>query len=272
MWSLVKTRLISAVVLIALVLIALFFAPEWGVALIVSGVTYAVMYELSKVFGLMEKRGLTVVNFIFATMFMVCGYVVPLRLIPLIAVLYIIALLTIAVIDNERVKFLDVTTSMFLVFYSVFLLIHLTLLRMMDNGIALLILALIGAYVTDTGAYFTGLSIGKHKLIEKVSPKKTVEGAIGGIVATVAFFVIYGAVMKNIGHDVNFLNLLILSVLCAIVAQLGDLSASVMKRSFQVKDFGNIIPGHGGIVDRVDSLMFVAPLVYYFITFFPVLK
>ncbi|MBQ3181189.1 MAG: phosphatidate cytidylyltransferase [Clostridia bacterium] len=272
MWSKIRTRLISAIVLIALVLTALFLASEWVVALLVSGVTYVVMYELTKVFNLNRKRTLTAVNFVFATVFMAFGYIAPLKFIPIFVVLYIIALMTIAILDNERVSFSDVMTSVFLLFYSVALLMHLTFIRKSDNGIALLFLTLMGAYVTDSGAYFVGIFLGKHKLIEKVSPNKTVEGAIGGILAAVVSFIIYGVVVNHLGYDVNFLNLLILSVLCAVAAQLGDLSASVMKRSFQVKDFGHVIPGHGGIVDRVDSLMFVAPVVYHFVTFLPVIK
>ena len=272
MWSKVRTRFISAIVLIALVLIALFFAPPWAVCLLVSGVTYAIMYEFTKVFNLKEKRILSSVNFIFATLFMLALHIISAKTIPLLIVLYIILLLVIAVLDNKRVKFTDVTTSLFLVFYSVGMLMHLVLIRNLNNGVALLILALLGAYATDTGAYFTGLTLGKHKLIESISPNKTVEGAIGGIIVTVIAFAIYGCVMQNQGYTVNYIYLLILSVLCAVVAQLGDLSASLMKRSFQVKDFGNIIPGHGGMADRLDSLMFVAPVVYYFITFLPVIK
>lgn len=272
MWSKLKTRLISAVVLIVLVLAALFFVPGWGVAILVSGVTYAVMYELTKVFGLKEKKAITAINFVFATVFMVMGYIISLKYIPLFAVLYIITLMSVAVIDNERVNFRDVTMSLFMTAYSVLLLVHITLIRNCQNGIALLFLTLLGTYITDTGAYFAGSFLGKRKLIEKVSPNKTIEGAIGGVLASVVSFLIYGAVMKSAGYDVNFLNLLILSVLCAVVAQLGDLSASLMKRSFQIKDFGNLIPGHGGVLDRVDSLMFVAPVVYHFITFLPVIK
>lgn len=272
MWSKIKTRLISAVILIVLVLAALFFVPEWGVAILVSGVTYAVMYELTKVFGLKDKKAITAINFIFATVFMVMGYITSLKYIPLFVVLYIITLMSVAVINNERVNFFDVTMSLFMTTYSVLLLIHITLIRNCQNGIALLFLTLLGTYITDTGAYFAGSFLGKHKLIEKVSPNKTVEGAVGGILASVVSFLIYGVVMKSAGYDVNFLNLLILSVLCAVAAQLGDLSASVMKRNFQIKDFGNLIPGHGGVVDRVDSLMFVAPVIYHFITFLPVFR
>lgn len=275
MWSKIKTRLMSAIVLIILVLLVLFFAPEWGCALLVSGVTYVVMYELTKVFNLREKLSLVILNFIFATIFMALSFIgktLALKIISPAIVLYIMLLATISVLDNENVKFSDICNSVFLVFYSVVLLIHITYIRKLDNGVAFLFMTLLGTYITDTGAYFTGITIGKHKLIERVSPNKTIEGAIGGIVCCIVAFIIYGIVMKNLGHSVNFLYLVILSVLCAVIAQLGDLSASLMKRSFQVKDFGNIIPGHGGILDRVDSLMFVAPLVYYFITFLPVIK
>lgn len=275
MWSKVKTRVISAAVLIVLVLLALFFTPEWGCALLVSAVTYAVMYELTKVFNLKEKKNLAILNFIFATIFMALSYIdktLALKIISPAIVLYVMLLAAIAVLDDENVKFSDVCASVFLVLYSVVLLIHITYIRKLDNGVAFLFMALLGTYITDTGAYFTGITIGKHKLIERVSPNKTVEGAIGGVVSCVVAFIIFGIVMKNFGHSVNFLYLIILSVLCAVAAQFGDLSASLMKRSFQVKDFGNIIPGHGGILDRVDSLMFVAPLVYYFITFLPVIK
>lgn len=272
MWSKIKTRLISAVVLIAAVLAALFFVPVNGVAIIVSAVTYAVMYELTKVFGLNEKKLLATVNFIFASIFMLIGYVVSLNYIPLFVVLYIITLMCIAVFDNERVSVKDVGLSMFLVAYSVVMLAHITLIRASQNGVALLFLTLLGTYITDTGAYFAGSFLGKHKLIEKVSPNKTIEGAIGGILASVLSFLVYGIVMKHSGYNVSFLNLTILSVLCAVAAQLGDLSASVIKRNFKVKDFGNLIPGHGGVADRVDSLMFVAPVIYHFITFLPVFR
>lgn len=275
MWSKVKTRFLSAIVLIILVLVALFFAPEWGCALIVSGVTYAVMYELTKAFDLKGKRALSAVNFIFATIFMALGYIdtkIAAKIIAPIIVFYVMLLSVISVLDSRKVKFSDVCSSVFLVFYSVAMLVHITFIRKLDNGILLLFMTLLGTYITDSGAYFTGMTIGKHKLIERVSPNKTIEGAIGGVLCSVIAFAVFGVVASKLGHSVNFLYLIILSVLCGVVAQLGDLSASVMKRSFQVKDFGNIIPGHGGILDRVDSLMFVAPVVYYFITFLPVIK
>ena len=273
MWSKVKTRLISAFVLVAILLLVVFFTPAWVFNLLVCALTFMVMYELTKVFGLSKKPSITIANYIFAALFMslqfLNGYIASMLVVPAI-VGYIMVISVISVLDNQRVKFSDVCSSAFLVFYSVVFLMYLTLIRNLGGGVALLFMALIGAYITDTGAYFTGMAIGRHKLIPSVSPNKTVEGAIGGVVFTVIGFLVYGVVVSALGYNVNYLLLVVLSVICAVVAQFGDLAASAMKRSFAVKDFGNLIPGHGGMVDRVDSLMFVAPVVYYFITFLPV--
>lgn len=275
MWSKVKTRMISATVLVAILLLAVFFTPEWVFALLVCALSLMVMYELTKVLGLNKKISITLVNYIFAILFMSLQFldvtVIGKVIFPAV-LLYIMLLTAVCVLDNKRVKFSDVCFSVFMVFYSVAFLMHLSFIRNLDGGISLLFMALIGAYITDTGAYFTGLSIGKHKLIPAVSPNKTVEGAVGGVMASVIGFMIYGFIMIKMGHNVNFLLLGVLSVICAVVAQFGDLAASAMKRSLEVKDFGNLIPGHGGMVDRVDSLMFVAPVVYYFITLLPVIR
>ena len=143
----------------------------------------------------------------------------------------------------------------------------------MQNGVVLLFIPFLGAWMPDTFAYFSGTLFGKHKLIPSVSPKKTVEGAIGAVVGCIISFLVYGLIVDYAaGLSVNYLTLAILAVLCGIIAQLGDLSASVIKREFGVKDFGNLIPGHGGIIDRIDSLIFVAPLVYYFLLYIPVIS
>jgi phosphatidate cytidylyltransferase len=117
------------------------------------------------------------------------------------------------------------------------------------------------AFGTDIMAYFTGYAIGKHKLCPKISPKKTIEGSIGGILGSVllcglfGYFVIPGLLLHCI----------IIGVLGGVVSQFGDLTASIFKRKMGIKDYGNLIPGHGGILDRFDSVLFTAPMVYYYI-------
>lgn len=145
-----------------------------------------------------------------------------------------------------------------------------------DEALFYLVLVFAGAWVTDAGAWLFGITMGKHKLSPNISPKKTVEGAVGGILATVVFFAAAGFVYQAYLHAggsaarVEFPALGALALLCAVFSMLGDLSASVLKRQHGYKDFGNLLPGHGGILDRFDSLLFVAPLLLFYLGFFRV--
>ena len=118
----------------------------------------------------------------------------------------------------------------------------------------------VGAWVTDTFAYFTGVFFGRHKLIPEVSPKKTVEGAVGGTLFCIIGFVVCGLIQGVAGKGLIILGAL--GFVAAIVAQLGDLSASLIKRQHGIKDYGKIFPGHGGILDRFDSILSVSVLLY----------
>ncbi len=129
-----------------------------------------------------------------------------------------------------------------------------------DIGIYLFMLIFVGAWITDIFAYFVGRFFGKHKLIPDISPKKTVEGSIGGIVFCSIFFVLYGFVL-SIFTDIasgSYIVLAVVGVIISVVAQIGDLTMSQIKRKFNVKDYGKIMPGHGGILDRFDSIIAVA--------------
>lgn len=271
-WSKLKTRVFSAVVL----LVALFsvtFAPTWIFTLAVCAVCFVVLHEIMVTFKQEAKLSIVIIDYIFAMLYMISGFFrqeTGSRLVYLVTILFVMVLLISSVIDHMEINFNDVCASLFLVIYSVLFLMHLPFIRNMENGLALVFLAFIGAWLPDTTAYFAGNFFGKHKLIEAVSPNKTVEGSVGAIVGAVLSFLIYGFILKAIGYDVNFIRLLVLSLICGVVAQFGDLSASVMKRAYKAKDFGNLIPGHGGLLDRVDSLIFVTPIVYYFITYFPI--
>jgi phosphatidate cytidylyltransferase len=124
----------------------------------------------------------------------------------------------------------------------------------------------IGAWVTDVFAYFSGMLFGKHKLIPAVSPKKTVEGAIGGAVFCVAFFIAGGALLNRFTqYDINLVVLAIAGLISAFVSMIGDLSMSVIKRTYGVKDYGTIFPGHGGVLDRFDSILAVAVVMALFL-------
>ncbi len=135
------------------------------------------------------------------------------------------------------------------------------------HGIAFIFLTLIIAWFSDMGAYFVGSFLGKHKLCEKISPKKTIEGFVGGIMTAVVFSLlgawIYQAAFLNAaGQQVSYWLIALIALVTAPISVIGDLFCSVIKRHQGIKDFGNIFPGHGGILDRFDSLIFVAPILY----------
>ncbi|MCD7892029.1 MAG: phosphatidate cytidylyltransferase [Ruminococcus sp.] len=142
-----------------------------------------------------------------------------------------------------------------------------------DNGLFLLIIGLCGAWIADAGAYFTGVTIGKHKLCPEISLKKTIEGFVGGLVITgLAFVGIFALYVNKLAKTeievayVSYIAIFALGVICAVIGTIGDLSASLVKRQCGIKDYGKIMPGHGGLMDRFDSVLFVLPTFYAFVS------
>ncbi len=135
-----------------------------------------------------------------------------------------------------------------------------------NDGIFLLIFAFFASWMTDIFAYFAGSKLGKHKLCPKISPKKSIEGAIGGVVGAVILNLLLLFVFKKFIFDgespLSYIGVGVLSAVLSVVSMFGDLSASTIKRNFGIKDFGNLLPGHGGIMDRFDSVLFVLPVLY----------
>lgn len=134
-----------------------------------------------------------------------------------------------------------------------------------EDGLFFLIMVLLCAWATDTGAYFTGVFFGKHKLVPAISPKKTVEGAVGGIVVCILVNLLSAFLFETYVFQtphISYLAIGVLSLILSVVGMLGDLNASMIKRNYNVKDFGHIMPGHGGVMDRFDSVSFVAPALY----------
>ncbi len=139
-------------------------------------------------------------------------------------------------------------------------------------GLFYLLISLGGAWFSDTGAYFVGCAIGKHKMSPVISPKKTWEGAVGGVVVCIICMLLVGKAFETAfpQYAVNYLWLALIAPLASVTSIIGDLSASLVKRQFGIKDFGNIMPGHGGVLDRFDSVLFVLPLIWGIVQFFPV--
>lgn len=156
------------------------------------------------------------------------------------------------------------------VIYIAFGFSSLVLLRDMPFGGYIYFLPFIISWMTDTFAYFSGMLLGKHKLIPEVSPKKTVEGAVGGTLFAVLFTVLYGFIVGKVtGAEVQYLSLMIISLIISLLSQCGDLVMSLIKRKYGIKDYGKLFPGHGGVLDRFDSIIITAPFIYFLTTLVP---
>ena len=148
----------------------------------------------------------------------------------------------------------------------------LVLLRLAPHGRFAVLLPIIIAYAGDGGALFAGMLFGKHKLAPRTSPKKTIEGGIGGLVVAVGLSLLYGILLRfAFSVNVNFLMLAVTALVTGFASPLGDLAFSLIKREFGVKDYGKLLPGHGGALDRFDSTVFSAPVVYLLLTALKVL-
>ncbi len=274
MWSKLKVRVISALIG-AVFVIGVTFASTVIFHAVVAALCFCALYELSTVFKKGNNLHVMLPTYIFAICLLSLPFIaedVRQMLTVFLLIVYVMLLMQCAIFWHDKVKFSDVILSLFMLVYGVLFPVHLTYVRMQEYGLALIFLCFLGAWMPDTFAYFSGKLLGRHKLIPAVSPNKTVEGSIGAIVGCVLIFLVYGLVVSfGFGYGVRYLPLLILALLCGVFAQFGDLAASVIKRECQAKDFGNLIPGHGGILDRVDSLLFVTPLVYYFVQIFEVI-
>lgn len=172
-----------------------------------------------------------------------------------------IVFFTVAVVQVGKIKWQVLASSFFSVCVIPYALS--AFLRLYDAGYhrAFLLLPLIFSFASDSGAFFAGLAFGKHKLAPKVSPKKTVEGAIGGLLGNAIGGVAFALVMNQwFSQDIGYLQIALLGIVCSAVAQLGDLSFSLIKREFGIKDYGKLFLAHGGVLDRFDSVIFVAPV------------
>ena len=167
---------------------------------------------------------------------------------------------------DMKISFKDMSYTLLGICYIPVFISFLTLIDAMQNGKILIGYILIAAWGTDVFAYLIGKKFGKHKF-SKVSPKKSIEGCIAGIVGAVIIALIYTYAINSIkGFEYSYIYITIFTIILSIIGQIGDFAASSIKRYVDVKDYSNLIPGHGGMLDRIDSLMFLAPFAYVFLT------
>lgn len=262
------TRLLSGIVLLAIVIsTGILGGPVfWALVTLISLMG---LFEFYRMLGL-QKSPLFYVNGVLCLtgdVLLLCGKANLADMIPVAALLVI---MSIYVVRYPKYNAKDVFASFTGFIYAAVLLSFLYRIRMEENGMLLLWLVFIGTWGSDTCAYCIGCLFGKHKAFPVLSPKKSVEGCIGGIVGTALISGIYAVCLNRFieGMEVSVLVFSIIGVFASIVSQVGDLAASAMKRNYDIKDYGKLIPGHGGILDRFDSIMFTAPLVYFMVQIF----
>lgn len=176
--------------------------------------------------------------------------------------LFSLYLLSFAVFKGNH-SIQDYATMFMMLFYVVISVSCIVMLYQQNYGQYIYLLCFLSAWVTDTFAYFTGRAFGRHKLCPKISPKKTVEGAIGGLVFCVLFVLGYALVIsKLLDVKVQVISVLVGAAFMSVVSMLGDLIASLGKRHYNIKDYGNVLPGHGGAMDRFDSVFATAPILF----------
>lgn len=179
-------------------------------------------------------------------------------------VLFLIMLLAAYVLSFPEYSINDIALVVFGVFYVAVMLSYVYKVRLIEDGGIVVWLIFIGSWGSDTCAYLVGSKIGRHKLSPKLSPKKSIEGSIGGIVGAGLLGFIFATIFKNSINDFSNpqLAFTIIGCLSSVISQVGDLAASGIKRNYDIKDYSNLIPGHGGILDRFDSVIVIAPIVY----------
>ena len=278
-----KTRIITAILAIVIILVPCFvFLHSFVLPLILGLFSAIAVYEIINATGGKNKILLALSCLTAAAIPFVFHFNFEIPFMP-VAVIYVLAYLIIMVPMHKITKFNDVITALFSTVavpcsLSFFILLRDTYIRYpakftKSAGVFLILLAMFCAWMTDTFAYFTGKFLGKHKLCPNVSPNKTIEGAVGGIIGNMiacsVMFIIFDRFFFTV-HTLAIWQIIIISAILSVISMFGDLSASLIKRNHGIKDFGNIFPGHGGVMDRIDSCLFVLPALYvslYFLVF-----
>lgn len=256
-------RIISSIMLLCILAITIYV--DWLFGLLVTAFAIVGLYEF---FTMLEKKGINIYKYFGIAI----GAIIPLsitfrfELTKNWELLFIVLALIFLIIMQFRRRqnagvIVDISTTIFGILYISWFLSFLIKIRYLAGGMGLIFTVIFITKLGDIGAYFIGSRFGKTPLIPRISPKKTVEGAIGGLV-----FSVLGAFISKPFLNVANLHLIFMGIALGVLAQLGDLSESLMKRDCQVKDSGHVLPGMGGVLDFIDSLLFVGPAFYFYMS------
>ena len=268
-----KTRIIAAAVLVPVLFLVVLAAPEI-VAAVVLGVLLAIAYyELLYRTGLVTHPRLVVYSSVMAFGISMWSYLDSIHAYFILMVMvYFMLLFAEMMMDHVKVHFEMVGMCFVSGVILPYLLSALVRILMMSFGRYVILIPFVVAFLSDAGAYFVGLKFGRHKLAPVVSPNKTIEGLLGGLAAAMVGMLIYTVILDwPLKLDVNYGLALLYGLIGSLVGTFGDLCFSIIKRQTGIKDYGNLIPGHGGALDRLDSLTLVAPLMEALLLIAPVI-
>ncbi|MGN0376065.1 MAG: phosphatidate cytidylyltransferase [Suilimivivens sp.] len=263
-----KTRLISSIVL---VVIALFTILQGGyilaaVLLFLSLVGYRELMKACRLSGDEGKFGpLEIVGYAGIVLYYLLMVFTSERIyLFLTMIMILVAFMFLYVLTFPRFHAEQIMCAFFHVIYAPVMLSCIYLVRSLPYGVYSVWMIFISSWICDTCAYLVGMLIGKHKMVPKLSPKKSIEGAVGGIAGSAVVGALYGYfIVESIIVEQNITWVFVLiSAVGAVISQVGDLAASAIKRNHEIKDYGKLIPGHGGVMDRFDSVIFTAPMIY----------
>ena len=272
-----KSRIITGIIGIVLLIIILILPPI-ALFIALSAACALAMFELLSTTHATLDRGMLIVSISYSALMPFFIYFESLLPASIITLLYLIIMICLQIYRHnlysiEQTSFVLLMSLIFPISFS-----SVAYLRVFNNrdGLFYVLLAIIIPWMSDIGAYFVGTLFGKHKLCPTISPKKTIEGLIGGIIVSVISAVIVGLIykyffLKDIATVVMW-QVVLLALVCAPLSVIGDLFASMIKRQYHIKDFGNIMPGHGGIMDRFDSFLLVVPFIYLIVHYLPLVQ
>jgi len=270
----VKNRIIVAAVCVPLLFVVVFFLPPYIFAGVVSLISAISAYELIFSIGTKRNDRITIYSVVSAALIPVGAYFNITEHVFLAVLLILMFLLfTEAILVFKKIKPLTLEHLLIGIFGGLIIPLMLSTLvsiRNQPEGRLIVLIPVISAFITDGGAYFTGVFLGKHKAFPRVSPNKTVEGCIGGLVAGTLALVAYGVILVySTPLSIRLWALFLYGLFGAVFTELGDLAFSLIKREYEIKDYGRLLPGHGGILDRFDSMVFTAPVIYLLVAILP---
>lgn len=263
-----KTRLLSGILLVIIALITVITGGNL-LFLVLLAVSLIGMTEIYKVFGI-EKKPPGIIGYLFALLYYGLLYFEPLlpgeslNWFMMSFMAFLICQMAVLVFAYPRYNTQQIMAAFFGMFYVAVMLSYIYQIRILPGGIFTVWLVFVCSWGCDTCAYCVGMLIGKHKMAPILSPKKSVEGGIGGILGAALIGVLYGLAINYWGDaGADVLSYAVIGAAGGAISQIGDLAASAIKRYHNIKDYGKLIPGHGGILDRFDSVIFTAPIIYY---------